>query len=437
MKDCRGTGTVTPDIIYNLSENINANILKEVTILEAGAKAIHTGAIAANKVSASGAQVTYKLVIDYFKGEINQFIENMTKLEATIVTDIDTKAIAQATVGLTFLVAFIIFSLIACFATIMCSLFNPKCSARMKVSCSCCLRWNKFMLGGLSLVKVCCGMLCLVTGLLVLTVVFILANAFHLSYKIINDRELASKVVNDTDTFRYLNLCLFTDSTGDLGELLPITHRSSFKDLSNMFNGINVDYSSMNLSETTVPSLEKYKTKIDSYINWGAPDFTNPSISASASAPYQGVKEANSILNCLPKSGEQQISLSSNDCKTSLQKSTLTDLEPYRNTQPYCLIPSKFSWTELPTRYSSINPAVSCASAVSGIYKPLKACVDSHDTKLKNFKTSFESEISNKAEALKASIKTSKENSPGWGDHFEKNNILVESRAFLKGEKLT
>lgn len=36
-----------------------------------------------------------------------------------------------------------------------------------------------------------------------------------------NDRELMSKLVNDTDNMRYMDLCLFKTSSGNISELLP------------------------------------------------------------------------------------------------------------------------------------------------------------------------------------------------------------------------
>jgi hypothetical protein len=164
--------------------------------------------------------------------------------------------------------AIIIISLLACFGTIMCCLFNPACFKRMRAKFPCCLRWNRVILGGLSFFKVCCGLICLMIGLLILTFSFVFANVCHFSHKGINDREFAAQVVNDTDSFRYMDLCMFKDSSGDLGELLPPTQQNSFKDLTDLFNGINVDYATINITESTTPSLESYETEIDDYISW-------------------------------------------------------------------------------------------------------------------------------------------------------------------------
>jgi hypothetical protein len=70
------------------------------------------------------------------------------------------------------------------------------------------------------------------------------------------------------------------------------------------------------------------------------------------------------------------------------------------------------------------------------MYPNLKSCVDSHDTKLTSYQTSFTDDIVDPTDDLKAAIKSSKENTPGWGDHFENNGVLTKTRAFLKGEEL-
>lgn len=436
VSDCRGSGTVVPDIIHYLIDKINPDIAREIALLESTAKVIHTGGEAANKISVSGAQVLYKLVIDLYMQEIDQFIENVTIAERNITDSLILDEVSTGFKIFTITSAIVVIGLLVCFAFIMCCLFHPKYFKKSKSRYPKLIKWNKLLLGGVSFFKVCCGLLCLVIGLLILVFSFIFVNVCHSSHKGIHDREFAAQVINNTETFRYLDLCLFEDSSGDLGELLIFTHRSTFQDLTDMFNGINVDYSTLNISEATTPSVESYGTNITKFVTWEAKDYTNPSITNQGSAPYQYVTQANSILSCLPTSGEQKISLYDNDCKSTLQKSTLSDAEPYRNTLPYCLIPSKFQWTTLPTRYTSSNPFVSCASTVDTVYASLKSCVDSHDSKMNDFKSSFGSDIQNTANNLKASIKASKEATPGWGDHFENNNILTESRAFLKGEKL-
>jgi hypothetical protein len=81
VNDCRGTGTVTPDIIYNLADGINPEIVRELSLLEETAVTIHKGAEAANKITAVGGQVTYRLAIELFIGELDEFIENATLAE--------------------------------------------------------------------------------------------------------------------------------------------------------------------------------------------------------------------------------------------------------------------------------------------------------------------------------------------------------------------
>lgn len=436
VEDCRGTGTVTPDIIHNLQKNINPDISREASLLSEIGLRVHNGAVAANKISASGAQVTYKATIDIYIGKIDEFIENVTIAERNFTGGMKTIEASNGLQAFAIFVAILIFGLLACFGTIMCCIFNPSCYARARASCGCCLKWNRFFLGGLSLLKVCCGLICLVLGLLILAFSFIFANVCHFSHKGIHDRDFTAQVVNDTDAMVYLDLCLFKNSTGDLGELMPITHRSMFKDLTDMFEGINIDYSTINISESETPSMINYNSEINGYADWKTIDYTNPTIQTQSSAPYKAITQSNELLGCLPSSGQQKFSLSGEDCG-SLQQSTLADPEPFRNTQTYCLIPSKFSWTDLPTRYSSANPLVSCASAVRGVYQPMKSCVDSHDSKLAAYKSSFNDDIVDVADGLKSRIKTSKESTPGWGDHFEDNNVLTESRAFLKGEQLS
>jgi hypothetical protein len=99
----------------------------------------------------------------------------------------------------------------------MCCIFNPGCYAKVQHSCGGCIKWNRFFLGTLSICKVLCGLTCLTIGLLVIVFSFVFANFCHFSHKAIHDREFMAQVVNDTDTMVYLDLCMFKNSSGDLG----------------------------------------------------------------------------------------------------------------------------------------------------------------------------------------------------------------------------
>ena len=57
-----------------------------------------------------------------------------------------------------------------------------------------------------------------------------------------NDRELMSKLVNDTDNMRYMDLCLFKTSSGNISELLPPPFDDELYDIDLVISAFQINY---------------------------------------------------------------------------------------------------------------------------------------------------------------------------------------------------
>jgi len=218
-----GSGNVKPDSIQNLQPNITTYVNLETYALTEAAIQFHIGAESANKVVAGGAIVTYKLAVTLFNAKLDEFIVNMTRFE----TKVNDAVQYESRKTMINLVLWVI--LLGTLGAIIVYLSFLSCSSNTS-----CAKTGKCVNTTLSILKAVCSLFISTIGIICFIAAVIGVNSCYFMKKAMDDRQWTADIIKDDDMMVYMDLCFFKTSSGNLSELMPITHKSEFQDLTNL-----------------------------------------------------------------------------------------------------------------------------------------------------------------------------------------------------------
>lgn len=196
------------------------------------------------------------------------------------------------------------------------------------------------------------------------------------------DRVYAEKIIafsgQESDLMVYYDLCVASEGTGDVTEIIPAEAKENFDLINTMFSGFDYDLAGLNVTDTSAqesPSMKGFEEQL--LDKWAA--YTLPALSDdSNNFEVQLVRlvEANSCAG-------NNIVLDSTQCDQDQESTaTSTEKEGDGESSSYCLIVPTFPFNTLVTRWDPL----SCASASRVEYNRLKGAVEQHDNLLVEMK---------------------------------------------------
>jgi predicted transcriptional regulator len=367
VASCSGIGTVQPQSIQTMTNQITDFIGVEYTELGKACNQIHDLGVTVNDI-ASGEAQNYKDRITEYRETLADQDKKILDAQNKYEDNVDTENIAKwARLGAWFgmvgtLGSMVFFVVIAIFS------LNDCCSGLLI-----------FLEGLLALIKMFFAFLLNVIAVAGLVGGVIVCNGCVLGYEALNDKELSANLFPDS-VKEIMDACLYTDSSGDLKSILggDLTQLENIEDVA---EALAIDLDSLNITSTEPPSIQFYKTEL--LAKWKSYELPDYDESQVADSPDTQVSSGNNIVDCT--NDEWQLNPSS--C-TRTPVSTITDSpETINQATDYCIVPSQFQFTTLNIRYDPGN----CALLAAPIYANLKACVDDHDTLIGNLETDVDS----------------------------------------------
>lgn len=389
--------TFSPDIIQNIATNINPFIANETAILTEAALTTQEGVRAANSISLGLAIVTYRLALGAFGGELDEFITNMTRFETQFRDGVNWSTnesfakIALWTVLISTLVV------LALYLLLMRLTLKGKC-----------INSGKFFQGILALMKLFFGLIITILGVITVILAVFAVNGCFFAKKGMDDRVFMEALINNPNRMKYVDLCLFQTSSGNMSELLLPPFDDEFYDISQLMNALQLNYTQLNTTLDTAASYTSYLADLNGAEDYSKDDFTktpneNPVLIANARNPTVACANDEWRLNAA-NCGRSPIS-------------TSTDPEVFNNSpaQPYCMVIPNLGYNTVDTRYNSGGVA-GCASPAIPDFARLKTCVESHDTKLDEMKTDFNDNVDANMRAVLGVIKSKETYFKNTGD---------------------
>lgn len=355
VASCTGTGTAQPDSIRSLNQNITDFIGKEFTILQDAAKQIHTAAVTANEI-AGAAGDGFKASLDEFIKQINDADGNVVKFQTDFTNAINT----ETNSGYAKLGAWIIMlgtaGLMIFFLLLMACSLNAKC-----VGCT------LFLEALLAILKMFFAFIINTLALVFVVLGVVVVNFCVFSYDAMNDKQLATdlfpKEIKDI-----FDICLYTDSSGNLLQLVGGESLTNVQGIRDMAEGFAVNLDELNITSLEPPSIKFYRTEmLGKWKTYELSDFQ----ASPADDPQVQVDAGNKIVTCTSDEWQDF----KGDCTKSPVSAT-TDAADKNLATDYCLVPSLWGHTDGATRY----PTGNCAAGAATILTNLKKCVDEHDT---------------------------------------------------------
>jgi len=150
-------------------------------------------------------------------------------------------------------------------------------------------------------------------------------------------------------------------------------------------NAFQLNYTNLNISQTTATSYSQFSTYLNSVEDYSIDDYSK----TPSENPSRVTSSQNPVVTC----ANDEWRLNSDNCVRT-PASTSLDPEPFRNSPslPYCLVIPNLSYNTAANRYDSVGLA-GCAAGAIPHFARVKTCVESHDTKIAEMKTDFNTDI--------------------------------------------
>lgn len=166
-------------------------------------------------------------------------------------------------------------------------------------------------------------------------------NGCYFTKLAMDDPQWTERIVG-AENMKYMDLCLFKNSTGNLTVLLPEAQKKDFQDIQSLIKGFDIDIESLNITGQEPPSMKFYHDEILHKLKtYESSDFTEN----IEDGPETQISAVNKIVKC----AKNEFEVNLKNCKIG-PVSTLEDAVDYKNNENYCLVPSLFKWKEIDSR---------------------------------------------------------------------------------------